>query len=71
VSDEEKSDHEFLRDLAKRLTHVPTMYGTGDYDIDRLLEIAKKLEPYEPHDVSCDTRVGSPYCSCGRDTNVD
>lgn len=34
----------YLRDLAERLRHVPVMYGTDGYDIDRLAEIARAIE---------------------------
>lgn len=43
-SAEEKSDTEFLCDLAERLMRIPVMYGTDQGDIDRLNEIARKLE---------------------------
>ena len=37
------ADSEYLRDLAERLRHIPVMYGTDGYDIDRLEQIAKRL----------------------------
>jgi hypothetical protein len=40
----ELSDKAYLRNLAERLRFVPTMYGTDDYDIDRLLILARKLK---------------------------
>ena len=45
--DTELPDAEYLRDLAERLMHVPVMYGTDGYDIDRLAAIARKLEGKE------------------------
>jgi len=39
----ELTDAQYLRDLAKRLMHVPAAYGTNQYDCDRLCEIAKKI----------------------------
>ena len=43
--DDEKvlSDVAYLRDLAERLTHVPVMYGTDQYDVDRLHQVVKRL----------------------------
>lgn len=38
---ESMDDEEYLRDLAERLRHIPVMYGTDDYDIGRLLQIAR------------------------------
>lgn len=38
------SDPEYLRDLAERLRHIPVMYGTDGYDIDRLYEMARAIE---------------------------
>lgn len=37
-------DVKFIRDLADRLRGIPTIYGTDDHDIDRLLEIAQRLD---------------------------
>lgn len=37
------NDHNYLKDLAERLMHVPAMYGTDGYDVDRLTEIAKGM----------------------------
>ena len=34
----------FLRDLADKLRHVPVAYGTDDYHIDTLHEIASSME---------------------------
>ena len=42
----EESDHVYLRDLAERLRSIPAMYGTDGGDVDRVLEIAKKLKTY-------------------------
>lgn len=41
----EKPAPEFLRDLAKRLRHVPALYDIDGYDIDRLIEVAHEMEP--------------------------
>lgn len=38
----EMTDQEYLRDLSERLMHVPVMHGTDQYDVDRLLEMARK-----------------------------
>ena len=42
--EEQLSDTDYLEDLAERLRHIPASYGTDDYDIDRLYEIAKKYD---------------------------
>ena len=34
----------FLRDLAMRLRSVPVVHGVDQYDVDRLLEIAREME---------------------------
>lgn len=39
-----KSDAEYLRGLAERLMNVPAMYGTDQSDVDRLGEIAGRME---------------------------
>ena len=36
----EKTDQEYLADLAERLREVPAMYGVDGYDIDRLRDMA-------------------------------
>ena len=43
-NDEELTDPQYLRDLADRLFKIPVMYGTDQYDCDRLEWIAKELE---------------------------
>jgi hypothetical protein len=43
VDPSELGDQEYLRNLAERLMHVPVMYGTDQYDCDRLLELARKM----------------------------
>lgn len=45
---EELNDVEYLRDLAERLMHVPVMYGTDQFDVEKLHRIAKQLEKEEP-----------------------
>ena len=45
VEDEELPDHLYLADLAERLMHIPVMYGTDGYDVDRVAAIARKLKP--------------------------
>jgi hypothetical protein len=35
---------DYLRDLAERLMGVPVMYGTNQYDVDRLQALAEELE---------------------------
>lgn len=45
----EKSDADFLRDLAETLYHIPVMYGTDGYHVDRLREIATKIQNKETH----------------------
>jgi hypothetical protein len=42
--DVELSDAEYLRNLAERLLHIPVMFGTDGYDIDRLSNIARELD---------------------------
>lgn len=44
---EELSDIDYLRDLADRINKIPTMYGTDGYDVERLQEMANKLERLE------------------------
>lgn len=44
----ELNTHEYLRDLANRLRHVPGTYDVDDYDIDRLREIAVIAEGQPP-----------------------
>lgn len=44
---EAMSASDYLRDLAERLTHVPVMYGTDQYDISRLNDIAHAIEKTE------------------------
>jgi hypothetical protein len=39
----------YLRDLAERLMRVPVMYGTNQYDVDRLDAIARAIEEQAPH----------------------
>lgn len=41
--DEELSDKEYLADLAERLRHIPVMYGTDGYDIDRLESMSNEM----------------------------
>lgn len=43
----ELSDSEYLRDLARRLGHVPTAFWVDGYDQDRLLELAEKNDQDE------------------------
>lgn len=42
--DEDLTDVEYLRDLAKRIFQIPVMYGTDQADCDRLCHIADKLD---------------------------
>ena len=41
---EEISDAEYLRNLMERIGRIPGTYGVDGYDMDRLREIASKLE---------------------------
>lgn len=41
---QELSPVEYLRNLSDRLMEVPCMYGTDQYDCDRLNEIAHLME---------------------------
>lgn len=43
-ADPELSAVAYLRNLSDRLMHVPVMYGTDQYDSERLREIASKIE---------------------------
>lgn len=38
----------YLRDLAERLMHVPAVYGTNQYDCDRLSAIASAIAKQAP-----------------------
>lgn len=42
--EQDRADAAFLRDLAGRLFQVPVMYGVDQGDVDRLNEIAEKLQ---------------------------
>jgi hypothetical protein len=44
MNDREQSDPDFLRDLADRIMHIPVVHNLDQGDVDRLLEIARKLE---------------------------
>ncbi len=44
VDDDELGTAAYLRDLADRIMHIPTMYGVDTYDIDRLGRIAAHVE---------------------------
>lgn len=55
---QELSPVDFLRDLSNRIMHIPVMYGTNQYDADRLNEIAREIEsptvkPADPFDGFC------------------
>lgn len=40
----ERPDHEYLHELSTRLHQIPVMYGVDGYDVERLRQIAAKLE---------------------------
>lgn len=42
-----KSYPEYLRGLAERLRHIPTIHGTDEYDCDQLLTLAKIIEQHK------------------------
>lgn len=46
----EKSDRDYLLDLAERLRHIPVCYGTDDYDINRLTAMARSASTRSPDD---------------------
>jgi hypothetical protein len=48
-NDDEPSPSEYLKGLAERLRSIPVMYGTDEYDIDRLHEIADSLTTGHAH----------------------
>lgn len=45
AGDNELPPAAYLRDLAARINRIPVMYGTDQYDVERLEEIAANLEP--------------------------
>lgn len=40
----EPTPSEYLRNLADRLMRVPVMYGTNQYDVAKLYQLAKEWE---------------------------
>lgn len=44
MTPDQLNDWDYLHDLAERLMHIPVTFGTDQYDVDRLLEIARKLK---------------------------
>jgi hypothetical protein len=66
------TDREFLLDLADRIERVSKERITGDLgleDADRVREFVNMhLKPdrwNERHDVSCESKTGAPFCTCG------
>lgn len=43
----EEKIQDFLRDLAERLMRVPIMYGTDQFDTERLHDAAAKIDELE------------------------
>lgn len=63
---EEKSDYDYLCILAERLRHIPGTYGTDGGDVDRVLEIARKLKPkpeLQLTEEESESWGGCSYCS--------
>lgn len=40
----DKTDPDYLRDLAERIMHIPVMHNVDQGDVSRLQEIARRLE---------------------------
>jgi hypothetical protein len=41
---------EYLQDLARRLMHIPVMYGVDGYDVDRVAAIAREIKERDARD---------------------
>lgn len=41
---EELNDTDYLRDLSERIRNIPVLFGTDGYDVDRLWNMANKMQ---------------------------